>query len=106
MAADVLPIKIGDVDLLVEVTPVAGTEPTSRAGDAAGRVLVAFDTVREAIVGMAVSTKKVIDQTAERSVKPDHLEVKFGLSISAQGNVIIAGASGSASIDVTLKYDA
>jgi hypothetical protein len=41
-----------------------------------------------------------------RAVRPDHLEVQFGLSFSANGNVIVAGASARATITVTLSYDA
>src|SRR5262249_11309216 len=106
MSSNVVPIHIGDAQVLIEVTPVAGTEPTSKSGDAAQKVLGAFETVKDTIVDMAVSTKEVIDKTPARAVRPDHMEVQFGLKVSAQGNVIVAGASASASITVKLTYDA
>lgn len=106
MAANVVPIEVGGLPLLVEVTTVAGTEPTSKAGDASEKVLDAFERVKDTIVEMAVSTKEVLDKTVGRAVRPDQLQVQFGLNISANGNVIFAGASASASISVTLTYNA
>ena len=106
MASNVVPIQIGDAQVLIEVVSVAGTEPTSKPGDAAQKVLGAFETVKDTIVDMAVSTKEVIDKTVDRAVRPDHLEIQFGLKVSAQGNVIVAGASAEASITVKLTYDA
>jgi hypothetical protein len=93
------------VDLLVETTPVAGTEPTSALGDATDRVVDAFDRARQAIVEIAASTADVIGKAADRGAHPDHLEVEFGLKISAKGNVIVAGASGEATLRVKLTYD-
>jgi hypothetical protein len=103
MPANVLPIRLGDDEVLIEVVQVAGTQNTARPSDAAAKVLDAFETVKQTIVDMAVSTQDVINRTIE-SARPDTLEVKFGLNISAHGNVIIAGGSASASISVTLTY--
>jgi hypothetical protein len=38
MAGRVVPVRVGDVEVLVETVLVAGTEPTSRLGDAGERV--------------------------------------------------------------------
>jgi len=99
-------MRVGQLELLVEVTPVVGTEPTSRTGEVGLRVLDAFERAKDAIVEVATSTAEVIGRMAERAVRPDHLEVQFGLSFSANGNVIVAGASAGATITVTLSYDA
>jgi hypothetical protein len=37
-------------------------------------------------------------------VHPQEVEVKFGLKFAAEGSVIIAGASGEATLEVTLTY--
>ena len=37
-------------------------------------------------------------------MRPDEVEVRFGLKFSAQGNVIVAGAAGEATLEVTLTY--
>ncbi len=86
---------------MVETTLVAGTEPTSALGDAADRVVDAFDRAREAIVEIAASTAEVIGRAADRGAHPDHVEVEFGL----KGNVIVAGVSGEATLRVKLTYD-
>lgn len=101
-----IPVRVGDVEVLVETSPVVGTEPTSAASDAAERVLDVFLHARDTIVELAGSMSDVIAQTAERSVRPDQLEVEFGLNVSAKGNIIVAGASGEATLRVKLTYNA
>ena len=105
MSIRTIPVRPGDVELLVETTSVAGTEPTSSVSDAADRVVDAFDRARHAFVEVAASTADVIDAAADRGARPDHLEVEFGLKFSAKGNVIIVGASGEATLRVELFYD-
>jgi hypothetical protein len=99
-------MRVGGMDLLVETTPVAGTEPTSgkkleRAQEA---VADAFDRAQSAIVAVAESTVRTIGQLGSRSVHPDEMQVTFGLKFSAQGNVIVAGAAGEATLEVALTY--
>jgi hypothetical protein len=99
-----MPMRIGDVELLVETSPVAGSEPTSalsRAQDAVGE---AYQRAQAAIVAVARSTADVIGELSERAVRPEQVEVTFGLKFSAQGNVVLAGASGEATLEVTLRY--
>jgi len=105
MSVRTVPVRVGKLDLLVETTLVTGTEPTSALGDAADRVVDAFDRAREAIVEIAASTAEVIDRAASRGAHPNHLEVEFGLKISGKGNVIVAGVSGEATLRVKLTYD-
>lgn len=99
-------MRVGDVELLVETIPVAGSEQTSRATEAATEVVNAFSRMQEAIVEVAASTATMITETARRGTRPDRLQVEFGLGISAKGNVIVASASGEATLRVTLIYDA
>lgn len=97
--------RVGDVDLLIETARVAGSEPTSRASDAIQGVEDAFERAQHAIVEIAASTARVIGDAANRGAHPTSLEVEFGLKVSAQGNVIVAGAAGEASLRVRLIYE-
>jgi len=97
-------MQVGGVELLVETTPVAGTEQTSALDKAQAAVAEGFDRAQSAIVAVAESTVNTIGQLAKRSVRPDEVEVTFGLKFSAQGNVIVAGAAGEATLEVTLTY--
>jgi hypothetical protein len=102
-----MPLRVGGVDLLVEVSPVAGSEPTSAKLDRAGQAVTeAFDRAQDAIVAVASSTVTTIGRLGERSLRPDQVQVKFGLKFSAQGNVIVAGVSGEATLEVSLTYRA
>ncbi len=105
MAARTIPVQVGDVELLVETVPVAGSEPTSRmTQEAAEGVADAFARAQEAIIEVAASTARMIARAADRGAQPDRFEIEFGLGISAKGNVIVAGASGQATLKVTLVY--
>jgi hypothetical protein len=87
----VVPVRVGEVDLLVETVLVAGTEPTSGLDKVGDRIVDAFAAAREAIVEVASSTAEVVGQLGQRARRPDQLEVEFGLSFTAKGNVIVVG---------------
>ncbi|WP_225827438.1 CU044_2847 family protein [Streptomyces naphthomycinicus] len=106
MASRILPIRVGDVDLLLETVPVAGSESTSRLSDAGDRVVDAFDRARDALVEIASSAADAVHRLGQRAVRPESLEVEFGLKFSAQGNVVVAGASSEATLLVRVVYDA
>jgi hypothetical protein len=107
MAGRVVAMRVSGVDLLVETAVVAGSEPTATRLDRAQEAVTdAFDRAREAIVAVAESTVSTIGELGQRAVRPEELEVRFGLKFSAQGNVIVAGAAGEASLKVTLTYRA
>lgn len=97
-------MRVGGVKLLVETTPVAGTEQTSVLDKTAGAVAEAFDRAQSAIVAVAASTVNTIGHLARRSVRPEEMTVTFGLKFTAQGHVIVAGAAGEATLEVTLTY--
>jgi len=104
VAGRAVPMQVGGVELLVETTPVVGTEQTSALDKAQAAVAEGFDRAQAAIVAVAESTVSTIGQLAKQSVRPDEVEVTFGLRFSAQGNVIVAGAAGEATLEVTLTY--
>jgi len=60
------------------------------------------DELRDAIVGMVTAVEKARAQAAQ----PNHVEVEFGVKISASGNVIVAGLAAESTLTVKLVYDA
>jgi hypothetical protein len=55
---------------------------------------------------IAVSTAQTIGRIARRVGNPDQVAVEFGVKISAKGDVILAGASAEASLNVKIVYGA
>jgi hypothetical protein len=105
VAVRVVPVQVGGVDLLVETVAVAGTEPTSGLGKAGERIIDAFGQARTAIVEVAASTAEVVKKLGEQTRCPKQLEVEFGLSFSAKGNVIVVGGEAGATLRVKVVYD-
>jgi hypothetical protein len=104
-ANQLIPVRVGDIEIEVETVPVAGTEPTlGRPARAAGSVLEAFGRAQDAIIEVAKSTAQMIEKTGA-AARPDRVDVEFGLKFSASGTVIMAGVAGEASLKVTLGYD-
>lgn len=102
--AGVLPVRVGDVELLVETTPIAGSEPTSRVSHAVDGVVDAFGQAQRAIVELTTSVAETIGEAADRGARPDGVEVEFGLKFSASGHLIVAGVSGEATLRVKWTY--
>lgn len=104
MAGQVVPMQVGDIEVLVQTIPVAGTEPTSTR-DAGERVLDAFERAHDVIVGAATSTIEVLGKLATRAARPDKLEIEFGLGFSIKGNIIVVSGQADATLKVKLTYD-
>lgn len=98
-------MRFGGVEVLVATVPVAGTEPTSRLGDAGAKAVDAFGRAHEVIVGAAASAVEVLGKLAAEAAQPAKLEIEFGLGFSAKGNVIVAGGSVDATLKVKLTYE-
>ncbi|WP_172892521.1 CU044_2847 family protein [Micromonospora coxensis] len=92
--------------LEVEVARPVGSEETGRGEMVRDTVTDAFDRAQEAIVAVAASTVGTIAQLGKQSLRPDEVQVKFGLKFSAKGTVIVAGVSSEATIEVALTYRA
>lgn len=106
MAGAYIPVQVGGIELLVETTRMPGSEPTSsRPGDIADHVRDAFLHAQSAIVEIATSTVTAMQRAGERAARPDAMEVEFGLKFSAQGKIIVAGASAEATLKVKLTYN-
>ena len=105
MAGGSITVQVGETELLVETVQVGGTQATSRVSDAADSVREAFVRAQTAIVEVATSTIAVLNRAGQRAARPDAMEVEFGLKFSAQGNVIVAGSAGEATLRVKLTYN-
>ena len=62
-----------------------------------------FDRAQSAIVAVAESTVATIGQLGVRYARM-RWRSSSGVKFSAQGNVIVAGAAGEATLEVTLTY--
>lgn len=106
MAERVVPMKVGGVDLLVATVVLPGSEQTSGRLDRAGQKVVdAFDAAQAAIEAIAVRVAGTVASLSGQAVHPGSVAVEFGLSFTASGGVLVAGASGEASLKVTITYD-
>ncbi|MGO8889488.1 MAG: CU044_2847 family protein [Streptosporangiaceae bacterium] len=107
MASRVVPMRIGDVEVLAETIAVAGTEPTSAVDSAADKVAGAFERAKATIAAVAESAADVIGRLpASPAARPATVEVEFDLGFTANGNVVLAAASASANLRVKLVYEA
>jgi hypothetical protein len=104
----VIPVSVDGVELLVETVPVTqpGTQPTASVEELAARAGELFDRAQDAVVAVASSVAATTKRLRERGMRPDRVEVEFGLKFSAQGRVVVAAASGEASLRVLMSYDA
>jgi hypothetical protein len=101
-AAFVVPVTFAGVDVLVQATPVevVGAEPTS----AATRVADAYGRAEAAILGVAESVAGTIDRLIDSGKSPKEVQVEFGLSVSLEGDVLVAKGKTEATLAVTLTY--
>ncbi|MGQ4616333.1 CU044_2847 family protein [Nocardia sp. R7R-8] len=90
--------------MLVETVQLPGSQQTSAVDRATERVGDAFDSARDVIVAAASATLDAIEEMGRRSIRPDQVEVEFGVSITAKADIVIAGASANAALKVRLVY--
>jgi hypothetical protein len=103
-----MPVTVNGVDLLIETVPVAavGTQETSgKALRAVENLSETFDRGQDAIVAIATRLAGTLGELGARKVDPGQVQVEFGLSFSATGNVIVAGSTVEASLKVTITFD-
>jgi hypothetical protein len=106
MAGRVVPMRFGDVDILVQAVTVPGTEPTSSAGAVTGELVDALRHARTAVHAVASSTADVLrDLAASHVTRPDKVEVEFGIGFSVKGNVIVVSGEAEATLKITLTYN-
>lgn len=102
----VLPVTVAGVELQVEVARPVGSEETGRGEMMRDAVTDAFGRAQDAIVAVAASTVDTITQLGKQSLRPEEVQVTFGLKFAANGSVIVAGVSSEATLEVALTYRA
>jgi hypothetical protein len=101
-------MRVRDMELLIETREVsiAGSQPTSVLGEASKRVMDGFDRAQEAIVAVASSVAETVHRLQQQAAHPHRMEVEFGLKFSVEGDVLVASASGEATLRVLVSYQA
>jgi hypothetical protein len=97
-------MRFAGVDLLVQATPmtVVGSHPTS----VSSRLVDAYEQAEATIVAIASSVASTIGRLSTQTKKPTQVEVEFGLSVSVEGNIVVATGTAEATLAITLTYDA
>ena len=110
-AGKLLPVRIGDVDVYVETTPLVppvGSEQTAFGRkppqEGVEQVADVFSRAQETILSIATTTAAVLEKAGRGAVHPESLEVQFGIAFSAEGHIVVARATAEASLKVTLTY--
>ncbi|MDR7276552.1 CU044_2847 family protein [Catenuloplanes atrovinosus] len=104
--AQLIPVRVGAVEVLLEAVPVAGSQETSAAGRVADYAAGAFERAQAVLEEAAVSTARTVGRIVARAGSPELVEVEFGVKVSAKGDVIVAGSTGEASLKVKIVYGA
>ena len=99
-------MRVGGVDLLVSTVVLPGSEQTSGRLDRAGQKVVdAFDGAQAAIEAIGSRVADTVRSLNGQAAHPSGVSVEFGLSFTATGGVVVAGATAEASLKVTISYD-
>lgn len=107
MVGRAVPMRFGDVEVLVEVIQLGGNEQTSAIDRATGQVVDVVHRVRSTLGAIAELITGVIDDlAASRVVHPDQIEVEVGLGFSTKGSVVVVSGAADASLKVKLTYTA
>ena len=89
MSGRLVPVRVGEVELLVETVAVAGSEPTSRLGDAGAQVVEAYERAQDAIVALGGSVADPVKRLAQQAARPEQVRVEFGLRFTASDSVVM-----------------
>lgn len=104
MGTRLIETRLGDEVVLVEAVVTSGSEPTAAPGEAAVKVLRAFDAAQRVIVDLAKRVASTGKELAECAVQPDEIQVEFSLKITTTGSIVVASGSTEASLVVKLTY--
>jgi Trypsin-co-occurring domain 1 len=101
-----IPVRLGDLEFLVEASPAVGTEPTSRTSLSSAHIGDVFKRAQVIIADVAASTVKALHDSAAGMPRPEEMEMTFGIRFSAQGDVVVVHAGGEATLSVRLMFRA
>ena len=95
-----------DVEVYVAVQQLPGAEPMTSGRSAAvtKKAAEAVDHVEDMVRSMAARFGGTVRELARQAVRPESLSVEFGITIAAEGSLIVFSGSAEASVAVTLTY--
>ena len=97
MSTQIVAYQVDDsTSVMFEVEPPEGFRPAA-PGQVMGRV-------RDAVGPAVEAARAVLDKVKE--VRPDQVEVKFGVKASGGADWLVAKAAGEASFEITLTWTA
>ena len=95
MTTHIVTYQVDDsTKVMFEVEPTEGFRPAG-AGQIAGRV-------REAVGPAVEAARAVLDKVKE--VRPDEVEVRFGVKVSGGADWLVARSAGEASFEIKLTW--
>ena len=104
LARELRAFDIGGVSVMVEAVSEPGVQPTARGDDAGRKLENAFERARDVIERLATSVSDLRTRIATEGRAPDQVELQFGLSFSAEGNIILASSTVGANLSVRITY--
>lgn len=98
--------KIEGTTVFIETDEVYGFEHTSSdvLDRSVAKIDHAFENAKESITGIAKSLSQSI-QSLSSQAKPKKFELEFSIKFGAEGQIIVAKASGEATLKVTMTYE-
>lgn len=94
-----------DVTITIEATPVhrVGASGVSRDGARPDKDKH-FNAIVSRIQKIAAAVSKQMDQLSDGRGKPDETTVEFGMTVSAEADVVVAKGSGEGTFTVTMVW--
>ena len=89
-------------EIKVEFPPEKGVQKVARKPEELARASAeAMDRAMDTIRDMAERTKKAVDSI---QMRPDDIEVTFGIKLTAEAGALIAKVGGEAQLEVKLAW--
>ncbi|MFI6577610.1 CU044_2847 family protein [Nocardiopsis sp. NPDC050513] len=101
-----VPITVDGLDVYVAVQQLPGSEPMSSGVTAAvaKKAAEAVDQVQDAVRGVAAKFGGTVRDLARQATRPESVSVEFGVTIAAEGSLVLFSGSAESSVTVTLTY--
>lgn len=99
-----IPVMLNGTQIYVEPVIQAGSQAMGRLSDAREQVMDVASDLDKTIASLAASGVNAILRQQNTIQRPEAFEIEFGLKFSAEGRILVAGASADASLVVRLKY--
>lgn len=101
--SDLLPTKVGETEVYIEVSPSYGAEDVSAVDSVVGRAEDAFERARQTIVQVAESLTSAV-RHMDAALTPDEFTLEFAIKFGGEGQVILTKLTGEAQITVSLTH--